>query len=89
MDTIEKLFTMAHVIANADPQKCYNDVEEFIENKKEVQIHWNTSAVVTGVQMIGKTPQAQTTIITTCLIHWRATAEERNNFLAGQKLKLS
>lgn len=86
---LEKLFSMAHVIANADPQKCLADVEEFIENKKEVKTHWNTSAVVTGMQMVGKMPQAQTTIITTCLIHWRATAEERNNFLAGQKLKLS
>lgn len=86
---MEQLFTLATVIADSNPQAVINKVGDFILDKKEVQTIYNTSAVMVGAQQFGGGVQAQMQVITTCLIIWRATLEEKNNFEAGQKLKLN
>ncbi len=82
-----KYVKMAHIITSSDPQACTDEVEKFKKNKIAVTETWNTTPLITGGQQIGGQIQAQTTIITTCLIHWDYTEAQAESFWQEQRAK--
>ena len=74
MENNKELVELAHIIANQNPQLCVADVNDFTANKSIITKSYNTTVLLVGVDRLG---QAQTQIITTCLITWLGTQEEK------------
>lgn len=87
MEVLTKNVKMAHVIANQDPQLCTAEVYKFIEQKNNVSLNWNTTPVIVGGAQNGKVVQAQTVIITSCLVFWDYTEVEAEKYLQEQRAK--
>lgn len=79
----KKTETVAHVISDQDPQKCWNKYNEFIKSKdkQDLEIHWNTTPIVIN-------QHGQSIIIPTCLIFWKCTPEQAKSFRNQQMLLL-
>ena len=64
----------AHVIASQNPQQCIDEVNEFVKDKSILTKVYNTTPVITGADKLGR---ANTLILTTCLITFMATPDEK------------
>ena len=75
--------TVAHVISDQDPQKCWDKVEEFKKSKspEDLELHWNTTPIIIN-------QHGQSIIIPTCLIFWKCTPEQKLSFRTQQSLLL-
>lgn len=78
---------LSHVVANQDYQKCVDDVETFCKNKLAVEKVYSTTVLMIGAGTQGQMYQAQTIIITSCLIMWEAPEAEANRYLLEQRAK--
>lgn len=78
---------MAHVIANQNPQACTDEVEKFCKNKLACLQTWSTTTMLIGGNQNGTMVQAQTVIITSCLIHWEYTEAQAEDYWREQRAK--
>ena len=82
-----KYVKMAHIIANQDCQACTDEVEKFCKNKLACQQTWSTTSLIVGGNQNGSMLQAQTIVITTCLIHWEYTEAQAQSYWQEQRAK--
>lgn len=80
---MKKTETVAHVITDQDPQKCWDKVNEFTKSKdrEDFELHWTTTPIV--VNQMG-----QSILIPSCLILWHCTPEQKESFRNSQKILL-
>lgn len=88
---MEKLETIALIISHQDPQKCSDLVDEFCKSKDPERISktWNVSVIPVGASQIQGGYNMNTMPVITCLIHWKATAEQAKSFKVQQSLQIN
>lgn len=83
MENSKTMVETAHVIANQNPQLCVDEVNEFVKDKSILTKVYSTTPIIMGADNLGR---ANTLILTTCLITFIATPDEKKSH--ETKLKL-
>lgn len=88
---MEKLETIAVIIADQDPQRCLENVNDFCKSKDPDRIrkYWSVNVLPVGANKLASGFGLQTMPIAACLIHWDATKEQADSFKMQQKLLLN